>query len=121
MAARERGQDMPGLIALLVDDRALLSSLQFALSIEGFELAAEGNPAADALVIDQSYHGNGLAKLLAMRGQGHTSRAVILATHPTASFRVRAASAGALVIEKPLLGDDLSSAISSLLQSRKAA
>jgi len=112
---------MRGPIALLVDDRAFLSSLQFALSVEGFEVAAAVTSAAHALVIDQSYQGNGLSELLALRGRGYTAPAVILATHPTALFRVRAASAGALVIEKPLLGDDLSTAIGGLLEPRKAA
>ena len=113
---------MRGPIALLVSDLAVLSSLRFALSIEGFDLAAAGEePAGAVLVIDQGYRGDGLAALLAMRAAGRHTPAIILATHPTPFYRARAAAAGATVIEKPLLGDELSSAISCLLEPRKAA
>lgn len=109
-------------IALMVSDRAVLSSLGFALSIEGIELAAVGQETAAAvLVIDQGYQGDGLAALLALRAEGRATPAIVLATHPTASFRAQAASAGAVVIEKPLLGDELSSTIYTLLEARKAA
>ena len=113
---------MLGSIALLVSDPAVLSSLQFALSIEGFELAAaEGDFAGAVLVIDQSYGGDGLAALLGLRAEGHTAPAIVLVTNPTVSFRARAAAVGATLIEKPLSGDDLSSAITGALQPRKAA
>lgn len=113
---------MRGPIELLVSDPAVLASLQFALSIEGFELTAAGddNPAA-ALVIDQGYRGDGLAALGAIRRRGCTAPAIVLATNPTASFRARAAGAGVALIEKPLLGDELSSAIAGALQPRRAA
>lgn len=113
---------MHGPIALLVSDLAVLSSLQFALSVEGFALTAAGDDlAAAALVIDQGYQGNGLAALNALRAQGCAAPAILLATNPTTSLRARAASAGAALIEKPLLGDELSSAITGALQPRKAA
>lgn len=113
---------MHGPIALLVSDPAVLSSLQFALSVEGFHLtAAVDDLAAAALVIDQGYRGDGLGALIAMRGRGYSAAAIILATNPTPSFRAQVAGAGALVIEKPLLGDELSSAIAHALQRRKAA
>jgi hypothetical protein len=56
-----------------------------------------------------------------LRGRGYTAPAIVLATNPTPSFRVHAAGAGALLIEKPLLGDELSSAIAHALEPRKAA
>lgn len=109
-------------IALLVSDFAVLSSLQFALSVEGFQLAAAGDDlAAAALVIDQGFRGDGLAALNVLRGRGYAAPAILLATNPTPSLRAQAASAGALLIEKPLLGDELSSAISHVLEPRKAA
>lgn len=113
---------MHGPIALLVSDLAVLSSLQFALSVEGFQLTAAGDDlAAAALVIDQGYRGDGLAFLHALRGRGNDAPAIVLATNPTPPFRARAASAGALLIEKPLLGDELSRAIAHALEPRKAA
>ena len=110
-------------IALLVSDHAVLSSLQFALSVEGFALAAAGDDlaAASAMVIDQGYLGDGLSTLFALRGRGNTVPALLLATNPTSSYRARAAAAKARVIEKPLLGDELSSAISHALEPRKVA
>lgn len=65
--------------------------------------------------------GDGLAALISLRANGRTAPAIILATNPTAPFRVRAASAGAMLIEKPLFGDELSSAIMHALEPRKAA
>lgn len=113
---------MRGPIALLVSDHAVLSSLQFALSIEGYRLGAAGDElAATALVIDQYWQGHGLAALLGLRTKGASAPAILLATHPTSAFRARAASAGAVVIEKPLLGDELSSALAQALQPRKVA
>ena len=56
-----------------------------------------------------------------MRAAERLNPAIILATPPTPSYRVRAAGAGAVVIEKPLLGDELSSALAQALQPRKAA
>ncbi|MGX7953437.1 histidine kinase [Tsuneonella sp. HG249] len=113
---------MHGPIALLVSDLAVLSSLQFALSVEGYQLTVAGSDlAAAALVIDQGYCGDGLAALITLRGCGCTAPAIVLATNPTLSFRARAASAGALLIEKPLLGDELSRAIAHVIEPRKAA
>lgn len=113
---------MQGCIALLVSDPAVLSSLQFALSVEGFKLTAAGEElAAAALVIDQAYRGDGLAALGSLRAKGCAAPAIILATNPTTAFRARAAGAGAALIEKPLLDDELSSAIAHVLQRKKAA
>ena len=113
---------MHGPIALLVSDPAVLSSLQFALSVEGYRVGAAGDEhAATALVIDQNWQGDGIVFLLGLRAKGASAPGFVLATHPTSAFRARAASADAVVIEKPLLGDELSSALAQALQPRKAA
>ncbi|WP_120717421.1 DNA-binding transcriptional response regulator [Tsuneonella amylolytica] len=113
---------MTGSIALLVSDPAVLSSLQFALSVEGFQVSATGdNRAAAALVIDQGYRQDGVAALLELRARGTATPAIILVTNPNTAFRARAAAAGAALIEKPLLGDELSRAIAEALHLRKAA
>lgn len=106
-------------IRLLVDDRAVLSALRFALTIEGFKIAGEAE--ATALVIDERYLGDGLAALEALRKQGCTEPAIVVATHPTPRFRARAASLNAELVEKPLLGDELSLAIRAATALRKAA
>ena len=75
-------------VLLYVGDRPVLSSLQFALSLEGFEVAdgvsAGIDPsAAAALVIDQGFRADGLAALAAYRAAGCATPAIVLATNPT--------------------------------------
>lgn len=113
-------------VLLYVSDRPVLSSLQFALSIEGFVVvdgAAEGTDpsVAAVLVIDQGYRGDGIASLAVLRANGCAAPAIVLATNPTARLRAQAAAAGAVLIEKPLLGDELTGAISASLETQKAA
>jgi DNA-binding response OmpR family regulator len=116
-------------VLLLIEDRPFLSSLQFSLAIEGFRIVeaaaggADGSPPplSAVLVIDQSYGGDGLAALRQLRLQGCDLPAIALATNPTISLRVSTAALGAELIEKPLLGDELSLAIRVLLEKRKAA
>lgn len=113
-------------ILLLVEDRSVLSALRFSLSVEGFEIAdgiaTEIDPLmASALVIDEHYRGDGLAALDALRKQGCCAPAIILATNPTARLRARIAAMDAELIEKPLLGDELSCAIRAAFEIRKAA
>ena len=113
-------------IMLLVEDSSVLSALRFSLSIEGFEIAegigvSEHPSLADALVIDERYGGDGLAALDELTKQGCVAPAIVLATNPTAQLRARIAAANAELIEKPLLGDELSSAIHAIFETRKAA
>ena len=113
-------------ILLLVEDRSVLSALRFSLSVEGFEIADEtaggvARSIAAALVIDERYRGDGLAALDALRNQACHAPAIILATNPTARLRARIAAMNAELIEKPLLGDELSRAIRVAFEIRKAA
>ena len=115
-----------GPILLFVPDGPVLSSLQFSLAIEGFDVidgAAEGiDPsAAAAMVIDQSYLGDGLTALAGLRSRGCAAPAILLSTHPSARLRSRAAAAGADLIEKPLFGDELGQTIRAAFETRKAA
>lgn len=116
----------PTVIRLLVEDQSVLSALRFSLSIEGFEVAdgneAEIDPLAiAALVIDERYSGDGLAALEALRTQRCHAPAIILATNPTTRLRARVATMDAELIEKPLLGDELSRAIRAAFEIREAA
>lgn len=109
-------------ISLLVDDISVLSALRFSLSVEGFAIADTTDPfLAAALVIDERFGGDGLAALGALRRRGCCAPAIVLATNPTFRFRARIAAAEAELIEKPLLGDELSSAIRAACEMRKAA
>lgn len=117
--------DRSNVIGLFIDDVPVLSSLQFSLATEGLTTIAggpaKGNSAARILVIDQNYRRDGLGFLAGLRETGCATMAIVLVTNPAAQFRTRAASLGADVIEKPLLGDELSNAISALLGHQKAA
>ena len=113
-------------ILLFIGDRPVLSSLQFSLAIEGLQVvdgAADGiDPSvAAALVIDQTYLGDGVAALRDLRMQGCIVPAIVLATNPNAELCARVNAMCAELIEKPLLGDELSHAIRALLEIRKAA
>ena len=116
----------PAAIRLLVADRSVLAALRFALSIEGFAIADEDIVEADpcrhgTLVIDERYDGDGLTVLAELRARNCRAAAIVLATNPTARLRALIAGLNASLVEKPLLGDDLSRAILSANETRKVA
>ena len=118
---------MPGRKILLVDDDdAVRASLQFALELQGFEIetfasaealtafASPENPAC--LVLDYRLPGvDGLTLLRALRGLGVTAPAIIMTTNPNRDVRNEAAALDTILIEKPLLGDELVSAVRTSL------
>ena len=116
----------PDTILLYIADRALLSSLQFALSVEGFQVGDGAGGGFDsrtawALVIDQEYREDGLAALRELRATGCQTAAILIATNPTSRLLASASAVGAELVEKPLLGDDLTRALRGLVALRKAA
>ena len=113
-------------ILLFVGDGPVLSSLEFALALEGFTVAdgtaEDVDPfAAGCLVVDQGYLGNGIAFLAALRHFGCTTPGLVLVTNPTAALRGLAAAVGAVLIEKPLLGGELTLALRGALGRRETA
>lgn len=113
-------------ILLFVGDRPVLSSLQFSLAIEGFDVAdgmagAIEPCAAAALVIDQAFCADAFAMLAAFRRSGCITPAIVLATNPTTRARAQAAATGVALIEKPLLGDELTRALRAALEIQEAA
>ena len=113
-------------IHLFVGDPAVLSSLEFALAVEGFA-AFDGNRAqgiatsAAAIVVDAGRFAEGLSTFSKLRRAGYVAPAILLATNPTRQDRARAAAEDIVVVEKPLLGDDLSRALVASLELKKAA
>lgn len=105
-------------IRLLVEDPSVLASLQFSLSIEGFEV---GHQALAALIIDEQYRGDGAQALEDLRAQGNSAPAVFMATHPNRRLRNRLAIAGAVLVEKPLMGDEIGRALGDFQNPMKAA
>jgi len=119
------------LIAVVEDDRAVLNSLEFALQaggfgVCGFEQALEARDSdiimdADCLVVDYAMPGlTGIDLLRELRGRGLKCPAIIIASNPKPGCRRDAQAAGAPLVEKPLMGDDLIDQIrASIASSRK--
>jgi FixJ family two-component response regulator len=120
------------MLLLVDDDPAVLASLQFSLELEGFTVDAfssgETVVARDSLaqhaclVLDYRLPGiDGLSLLGLLRERGETCPAVIITSNPTRALRQRTVDAGAVLIEKPLLSDSLTTAIRQLIRSPNPA
>lgn len=109
-------------VVVLDDDAALLSSLEFALEMEGYsikayhsteDLLAEVDPPnTGCLILDYNLPGtNGLDVLQTLRAMGVAAPAIIITTEPGATLRRRSEAQGVAIVEKPLLGNALLDAI----------
>ena len=116
------------MLLLVDDDPAVRASLIFSLELEGFAVDAfESCEAVVAsttlarhacLVLDYRLPGiDGLSLLNLLRERGETCPAVIITSNPTRTMRLRTIDAGAVLIEKPLLSDSLTTAIRHLIDS----
>ena len=117
----------------LVDgDAAIRAALTFSLELQNF--AVECYPSAEALldqeqlpqsgclVLDSRLPGiDGLECLATLRVRGVSLPAIIIASTPTRALRARAAAAGAVIVEKPLLCDGLTAAIQSEIRKGRLA
>jgi FixJ family two-component response regulator len=126
MMAQTRNTAASAVVLVIDDDPAVRNSLEFALEIEGFSvrayptgadlLEAGDLPASGCLVTDYNLPGiNGLDLLDLLRARNVLLPAILITTHPTTTIRYRTASAGAHLIEKPLLNDTLFQCIRSAL------
>lgn len=116
-------------VMIVDDDAALLSSLEFALQAEGYRVRSCANveaalrPDADlpaCLVIDYKLPGmDGMELAEELRGQGLRAPIILMTTNPDARCRARAAKSGALIVEKPLLGDRLLRQIRALTSAAR--
>ena len=115
-------------LVLVDDDLALRQALTFAFETEGYAvrafadaeslLAAPAAPqGAACLVLDQRLPGmSGLALLTALRARNVATPAILMTSHPTPSLLREAQSAGAAVVEKPLLGSGLAGKVREVMQ-----
>ena len=113
-------------VVLVDDDRALRLALTFMLELDGFAvmalesgealLQADLPPAPVCLVLDQNLTGlTGLEALTVLRARMEHLPAVLITSHPRMSTRETAAALGAVIVEKPLMGESLSAAINAAL------
>jgi len=103
-------------VVIVATDPALLSSLHFALSVEGFDVREEEDievPNA-CLVIDEDRAGGGLAFVGSLRSSGNFAPVILLVTHPDRRLRTRADRLGVKLLEKPLRHNDLSERLVAL-------
>lgn len=120
------------LTAIVVDDDAdLLGALRFSLELDGFRVIthrsadtvrAAALPRADAcLVLDYKLpSANGLDLLQALRASGVTLPAILVTSHANVEVRRRTREANAILIEKPLLGETLVTAIHAAISRRQS-
>src|SRR5215217_4621172 len=124
---RSRRPAMPAATIHLVEsDAALRAALAFSLGLQGFAVETYDSGAAllariplaprGCLVIDWNLaDGDGLALLAALRARGVSLPSILTASNPGRALRARAAAAGAAIVEKPLIGEDLTAAIGCAL------
>jgi FixJ family two-component response regulator len=107
----------PPCVLVVDDDAALLGALEFALKAEGYRVcscadaeAALRVPAEQlaCLVIDYKLPDiDGMDLAQRLRNAGVTAPMILITSNPDARCRARAARGGAVIVEKPLLGDRL--------------
>jgi FixJ family two-component response regulator len=111
-------------------DPAIRSALTFSLELGGFAVDCYSHgeallqekvlPAEACLIIDYDLPGiNGLHLLRALRALHVTSPAILIATNPTRRMRAEAEAAGAPIVEKPLLTEDLEKRVRMAFEAAK--
>ena len=109
-------------VVLVINDEALRASLTFALETDGFAveicesgealLELEPSPDGACVVLDTRLSGiSGLDALAGLRARGISASAVLLAALVGPGLRHAAAREGAVLVEKPLLGDAIAKAV----------
>ncbi|MDO9223060.1 MAG: response regulator [Caulobacter sp.] len=123
----EGGTSAQGPTVVVVDDDAdLLAALRFSLELDGLRVithrsaetvAVDDLPRTNAcLVLDYRLPGqDGLDLLVSLREAGVTLPAILVTSHAAPTVRHQARSVGAVLLEKPLLGDALVTAIHAVL------
>jgi FixJ family two-component response regulator len=118
-------------VALIEDDRALLSALAFALETEGYavrsfataeDALSDGLGEVDCLVVDQVLPGKtGLELLRRLRADDRRTPAVMITSNPQEDLLRDAQRLEAVMVEKPLLSDDLLQTVAALVHRTAVA
>jgi two-component system response regulator FixJ len=125
----KRGTVSAGQLTAIVvdDDEHLLEALRFSLELDGLRVITHRSadtvlpdrlPTRDAcLVLDYRLPtANGLDLLGRLIADGIDLPAILVTSHASGEVRARARAMGATLIEKPLLGDTLVTAIRAALR-----
>lgn len=116
----------PPTVLVVDDDEHLLSALRFSLELDGLRVithrsaetvAADELPQSNAcLVLDYRLPAaNGMDLLARLRANGVKLPAILITSHASPQVRSLVRAEGAMLIEKPLLGDTLVTAIHDVL------
>jgi FixJ family two-component response regulator len=115
------GEAKGWIVHVVDDDMAVCSSLKFALEIEGFcvRTYASSRELLDAeiscrgcMIVDYNLPGlNGLDLLNELGRRDVKLPSFLITSNPAAHVRRRADTQGVAIIEKPLLGNQLSEAV----------
>jgi two-component system, LuxR family, response regulator FixJ len=119
----------PPIIAIVDDDDAVRSSLQFTLEVDGFVVQAyssaaeflrsEEQAAYQCLIVDQNMpRMTGLELVANLREQGVKIPAILVSGRVTSALKRQASEADILVIEKPFLGNGLIESIRTIVGAK---
>lgn len=125
MTPQDAGGGLRARLILVDDDAAVRSALSFALSSEGYGIQTFADaetmlaqaPSADCYIVDDRLPGgmSGLELVQRLRAGGTLTPAILMTTNPEPRFVTEARRLAIPIVEKPLLGPDLSNTISTLL------
>jgi FixJ family two-component response regulator len=113
----------PQTVCIVDDDAALRNALAFEFSTRGYSVSefADGQaviecqslPEAACLVVDLRLpRFDGLYVIQALRARGVSVPAILITSNPGTALRRRCDSLGIPLVEKPLMEDELSRAVS---------
>jgi len=111
-------------ITLVEDDASLLGALTFAFETDRFAVAPyraarralEDCRPCDCLVVDLRLPDmDGLTLIDQFRDRGVNAPAILITTNPDERCRTRAANAQVVIVEKPLLGNELRQRVAEAL------
>ena len=120
------------LVAVVDDDRAVVSSLEFALGTEGYQVSAFFDarsyldqsrperplPVVDCLIVDYRLPGmNGIQLLEELARRGPMPPHLLIASNPSKACRTWAAHSGVPLVEKPFLDEALTERIRAALSA----
>lgn len=116
-----RMSSAPWVVHIVDDDAAVCNSLKFAFELDGFdvltyagfqELMAADLPRCGCMIVDYNLPEiNGLELLRELDRRNVHLPSFLITSNPTRNVRQRADAQGVAIIEKPLLGNQLSEAV----------